>query len=54
MTSISHAEKQTLVCLRCGHSWVPRTAMGPGVCPRCNSAYWDIPPKKLKKATEDK
>jgi predicted Zn-ribbon and HTH transcriptional regulator len=32
-------------CERCGHKWVPREVGGdrPRVCPRCKSAYWDIP-----------
>ena len=30
-------------CERCGHEWVPRTGAVPRVCPKCKSAYWDVP-----------
>lgn len=45
-------------CLRCGHEWVPRGAdehtdsrappeleSPPRICPKCKSAYFDVPPK---------
>jgi hypothetical protein len=36
----------TLVCLRCGHSWLRRSlARIPGTCPRCCSPYWNRPRK---------
>ena len=36
----------TLVCLRCGHSWLRRClAKIPGTCPRCCSPYWNRPRK---------
>ena len=37
-------------CLRCGHTWVPRTDKDkePRVCPECKSAWWDVPKKKAK------
>jgi len=36
----------TLVCLRCGHSWLRRSlAKIPGTCPRCCSPYWNYPRK---------
>lgn len=36
----------TLVCLRCGHSWLRRSlAKIPGTCPRCCSPYWNRPRK---------
>ena len=36
----------TLVCLRCGHSWLRRSlAKTPGTCPRCCSPYWNRPRK---------
>jgi len=36
----------TLVCLRCGHSWLRRSlAKLPGTCPRCCSPYWNRPRK---------
>jgi len=39
-----------LVCKRCGHHWVPRTAIT-RICPKCKSAYWDIErTRKSKKA----
>lgn len=32
----------TLVCLRCGHSWLRRClAKIPGTCPLCCSPYWN-------------
>ena len=31
----------TLTCLRCDHSWYPRTPRSPKVCPRCKSPYWN-------------
>jgi len=32
-----------LTCLRCGHTWIPRTPKKPKVCPnlKCKSPYWD-------------
>jgi|ERR1039458_3014582 hypothetical protein len=39
----------TLVCLRCGHSWLRRSlAKIPGTCPRCCSPYWN----RLRKGEE--
>ena len=36
----------TLVCLRCGHSWLRRSlTKTPGTCPRCCSPYWNCPRK---------
>ena len=37
-------------CERCGHVWLPREATkrehrDPVICPKCKSAYWDIPRK---------
>ena len=34
-----------LRCLRCGHTWIPRTPKKPKVCPnpKCKSPYWHIP-----------
>lgn len=38
-------------CLRCGHTWIPRTNNKPKVCANCKSPYWDRPRKKdIKKA----
>ena len=33
-------------CLRCKHSWYPRKPVRPRICPRCKSAYWDVPRKQ--------
>ena len=30
-------------CLRCGHSWWPRSTERPIICPNCKSPYWDRP-----------
>ena len=39
----------TLVCLRCGHSWLRRSlAKVPGTCPQCCSPYWNRPRKGEK------
>lgn len=40
-----------LRCIRCGHTWPPRTEKLPRVCPKCKSPYWDRP-RVLKKAVE--
>ncbi len=35
-------------CERCEHEWVPRDfEREPLVCPKCKSAYWDRPRRKL-------
>ena len=31
-------------CERCGHEWIPRKE--PRQCPKCKSAYWDVPKDK--------
>ena len=28
-------------CLRCGHSWIPRSPEYPRLCPKCKSVRWD-------------
>ena len=38
-----------LACKRCGYEWYPRTPQKPKVCPKCKSAYWDTPKRKLDK-----
>lgn len=40
-----------LKCLRCGHTWIPRTPKKPKVCPnlKCKSPYWDRPRRHKKK-----
>lgn len=30
-----------LACLRCGHTWLPRSERAPVRCPRCKSPYWN-------------
>jgi hypothetical protein len=30
-------------CLRCGHSWHPRSTQKPMRCARCGTPYWDRP-----------
>ena len=29
-------------CLRCGHSWYPRSPKIPKFCASCNSPYWAV------------
>jgi len=40
MTTLS-----TLICLRCGCTWVPRIE-APKRCPGCKSPYWNVPRKE--------
>ena len=44
---------QGFKCERCGHTWAPRQALDskepvpiPKVCPKCKSAWWDVPRKE--------
>jgi len=37
-----------LICLRCGHRWVPRKDEV-RVCPRCHNPYWDRPREKPRR-----
>lgn len=30
-----------LECLRCKHTWYPRTPKKPKLCPSCKSKYWN-------------
>jgi len=41
-------------CDRCGHEWIPRggSEEEPRLCPKCHSAYWNVP-KKAKMDYED-
>jgi hypothetical protein len=34
-------------CDRCGHEWIPRggSEEEPRLCPKCHSAYWNVPKK---------
>lgn len=36
----------SLRCLRCGHTWTPRTSQRPGVCPKCKHRRWDEPKRQ--------
>lgn len=33
-------------CQRCGHEWQPRDVDKVKVCPKCKTAYWDIPKRQ--------
>jgi Zn finger protein HypA/HybF involved in hydrogenase expression len=35
----------TLKCLRCGHTWMPRTT-DVRLCPHCKNVRWNEPPEK--------
>jgi hypothetical protein len=43
-------DRDPVACLRCGHSWTPRTQLRelPLNCARCHSRYWNSPPKPSK------
>ncbi len=44
---MSKLKVPTLTCLRCGHTWVPRSAdVRQCPNPKCHSVLWDVPPKK--------
>ncbi len=30
----------SLHCVKCGHTWIPRTATLPKTCPRCKNFNW--------------
>ena len=58
--SMGRIQFQGFKCERCGHTWAPRQALDSGepipvprVCPKCKSAWWDVP-KKEPEATADK
>jgi predicted Zn-ribbon and HTH transcriptional regulator len=36
-------------CERCEHPWVPRKDEKPRICPKCKSAWWDVPKPKAPK-----
>jgi len=44
--------KKGWICCRCKHEWIPKEGFNqekrPMTCPKCRSAYWNIP-KKVKK-----
>ena len=33
----------TLICLRCGHSWIPRRPVLAKNCPKCFTSFWNTP-----------
>jgi predicted Zn-ribbon and HTH transcriptional regulator len=35
-------------CERCDHEWVPRLDSPPRLCPKCKSAYWDVPRRQSR------
>ncbi len=46
-------------CLRCGHMWRPRgldpkekNPQDPKVCPKCKSAWWNVPREKKVMASK--
>jgi len=39
--SIKKTSVSVLECLRCGHTWYPRSFIKPKVCPKCSSPYWN-------------
>lgn len=48
-------------CERCEHIWAPRQALDsaeptarPRVCPKCKSAWWDVPRKEKSKPSSRK
>jgi predicted Zn-ribbon and HTH transcriptional regulator len=46
-------ELPSLECLKCGHTWHPRTNELPGVCPRCKSPKWQEPNKRKKNSQNE-
>lgn len=43
----------TLKCVRCGHTWPPRTQNLPKVCPKCKSPYWNTEKRVGKSEKKD-
>ncbi len=39
------------ICMRCAYRWFPRSERAPVMCPKCRSAYWNIP-RKAKQSEE--
>jgi Zn finger protein HypA/HybF involved in hydrogenase expression len=35
------------MCERCDHIWTPRIEVS-RICPKCKSAYWDVPRQSKK------
>lgn len=55
--AMGRVQFQGFKCERCGHVWAPRQALDsdetvaiPKVCPKCKSAWWDVPRKPKKVA----
>lgn len=48
VVAIKMVELPIFKCVRCLHTWYPRTPK-PVVCPRCKSPYWDKPRLKTHK-----
>jgi len=40
------------ICTRCEHEWILRKPQRPKVCPRCKSAYWDVPKQTVYSTKE--
>ena len=36
------------VCMRCGHTWYPRSLGHPKTCPSCKSVYWNNPEDMIR------
>ena len=41
-------------CIRCGHTWYPRSQNKPIICPKCKSPYWNKAKKEaIKEAIKE-
>ena len=36
-------------CEKCQYEWFPKSVEPPVRCAKCRSAYWDRPPRRVKK-----
>ena len=45
MRNLINLDKLKIKCERCDYKWIPRKE-DVRVCPKCKSAYWDVPKKK--------
>ena len=41
-----------LKCLRCQHTWYPKTPAVPAHCPGCNSPYWTKPKNDVNRVVD--
>lgn len=42
-------------CHRCEHKWITRKERQlPRICPKCKSAYWDVPRRQAQRGSEDR